>query len=71
MQRLVESLDCPLVTTAAGKGILAESHPANFGTSLPYRPIQQLIADADVVLAVGTELGETDMYFTTRLPLAT
>jgi 5-guanidino-2-oxopentanoate decarboxylase len=69
LHRLVDALDCPLVTTAAGKGALAESHPANFGTSLPYRPIQQLIADADVVLAVGTELGETDMYFTTKLPL--
>jgi 5-guanidino-2-oxopentanoate decarboxylase len=69
LQRLLEALDCPLVTTAAGKGLLAESHPSNFGTSLPYRPIQQLIADSDVVLAVGTELGETDMYFTTRLPL--
>jgi 5-guanidino-2-oxopentanoate decarboxylase len=69
LHRLVELLDCPLVTTAAGKGVLAESHPANFGTSLPYRPIQQLIFDADVVLAVGTELGETDMYFTTKLPL--
>jgi 5-guanidino-2-oxopentanoate decarboxylase len=69
LRHLAETLDCPLVTTAAGKGVLAESHPANFGTSLPYRPIQQLIEDADVVLAVGTELGETDMYFTTRLPL--
>jgi len=69
LHRLVETLDCPLVTTAAGKGVLPESHPANFGTSLPYRPIQQLIADADVVLAVGTELGETDIYFATRLPL--
>jgi 5-guanidino-2-oxopentanoate decarboxylase len=69
LHRLVEALDCPLVTTAAGKGVLAENHPANFGTSLPYRPIQRLIADADVVLAVGTELGETDMYFTTKLPL--
>jgi 5-guanidino-2-oxopentanoate decarboxylase len=69
LHRLVEALDCPLVTTAAGKGVLAESHPANFGTSLPYQPAQQLIADADAVLAVGTELGETDMYFTTRLPL--
>jgi thiamine pyrophosphate-dependent acetolactate synthase large subunit-like protein len=57
------------VTTAAGKGLLPESHPSNFGTSLPYPPIQRLIADADVVLAVGTELGETDMYFTTKLPL--
>lgn len=69
LHRLVDILDCPLVTTAAGKGALAESHPANFGTTLPYRPIQQLILDADVVLAVGTELGETDMYFTTKLPL--
>jgi 5-guanidino-2-oxopentanoate decarboxylase len=69
LQRLVESLDCPLVTTAAGKGVLPESHPSNFGTSLPYRPVQQLIADADVVLAVGTELAETDIYFSTKLPL--
>jgi 5-guanidino-2-oxopentanoate decarboxylase len=69
LHRLVDALDCPLVTTAAGKGVLPESHPANFGTSLPYAPIQQLIADADVVLAVGTELGETDLYFTTKLPL--
>src|ERR1700716_1940225 len=69
LRRLVETLDCPLVTTAAGKGVLAHSHPANFGTSLPYRPIQQLVADADVVLAVGTELGETDIYITTKLPL--
>src|SRR5882724_8207420 len=69
LRHLVETLDCPLVTTAAGKGLLPESHPANFGTSLPYPPIQRLIADADVVLAVGTELGETDIYFTTKLPL--
>jgi 5-guanidino-2-oxopentanoate decarboxylase len=69
LHRLVETLDCPLVTTAAGKGVVAESHPASFGTSLPYRPVQQLIADADVVLAVGTELAETDIYFATKLPL--
>jgi 5-guanidino-2-oxopentanoate decarboxylase len=69
LHRLVETLDCPLVTTAAGKGVLAESHPANLGTALPYRPIQQLTFDADVVLAVGTELSETDIYFTTKLPL--
>src|SRR6185437_2279210 len=69
LHRLVEALDCPLVTTAAGKGVLADGHPANFGTSLPYPPIQRLIRDADVVLAVGTELGETDMYFSLKLPL--
>jgi 5-guanidino-2-oxopentanoate decarboxylase len=69
LRRLVETLDCPLVTTAAGKGVLPDAHPANFGASLPYPPIQRLAADADVVLAVGTELGETDIYATTKLPL--
>jgi 5-guanidino-2-oxopentanoate decarboxylase len=70
LRRLVESLDCPLFTTAAGKGLLAESHPANFGACLPYAPARRLVADADAVLAVGTELGETDIYFATRLPLS-
>src|SRR6202165_1094074 len=69
LRRLAETLDCPLVTTAAGKGVLPVNHPANFGTSLPYGPIQRLVADADVVLAVGTELGETDIYSTMKLPL--
>jgi thiamine pyrophosphate-dependent acetolactate synthase large subunit-like protein len=69
LRRLVEPLDCPLVTTAAGKGVLPKGHPANFGTSLPYHPVQRLAADADVVLAVGTELGETDVYVATKLPL--
>jgi len=69
LHRLVEMLDCPLLTTAAAKGVLAEHHPANFGTTLPYHPAQGLVADADVVLAVGTELGETDIYSTTKLPL--
>jgi len=69
LQRLVEALDCPLLTTAAGKGVLAEKHPANFGATLPYRAAQSLVAEADVVLAVGTELGETDIYSGTQLPM--
>lgn len=70
LHRLVETLDCMLVTTAAGKGILPESHTANLGTSLPYRPVQTLINEADVVLAVGTELSETDVYTGTKLALS-
>ncbi len=70
LHRLVDTLDCPFVSTAAGKGKLAESHPANLGTSLPYLPTQSLIADADVVLAVGTELSETDIYTAMKLPMS-
>ena len=67
--RLVETLDAYLVTTVAGKGLLPESHPANLGASLQFRATQELVARADVVLAVGTELSETDFYSGTRLEM--
>ncbi len=70
LARLVEALDCPLATTAAGKGLLPDGHPASLGASLPYAPTQRLAAAADVVLAVGTELSETDIYTGLQLPMA-
>ena len=48
---------------------MPESHPANLGVSLPYAATQELAAAADLVVAAGTELSETDLYTTTRLPL--
>jgi len=69
LRQLVEALDGYLVTTIAGKGVLDESHPANLGTSLPYAPTQELIRAADVVIAAGTELSETDIYTPTRLAI--
>jgi 5-guanidino-2-oxopentanoate decarboxylase len=66
---LVERLGGYLVTTTAGKGLLADDHPANLGASLPYRPVQDLLNQADVVLAVGTELAETDIFYAMRIPM--
>jgi 5-guanidino-2-oxopentanoate decarboxylase len=70
LRQLVESLDGYLVTTVAGKGVVAESHPGNLGVSLPYAQTQELVAAADVIVAAGTELSETDIYTTTRLALS-
>jgi 5-guanidino-2-oxopentanoate decarboxylase len=70
LAKLVELLDAYLVTTTAGKGVLPEGHPANLGAALPYREIQELVASADVIVAVGTELSETDFYTGTRLPMS-
>jgi thiamine pyrophosphate-dependent acetolactate synthase large subunit-like protein len=63
-------LDGYFVSTTAGKGLLPEDHPANLGASLPFRETQELVAVADVVVAVGTELSETDFYTGTRLPMS-
>ena len=65
--RLVELLDGYLITTTAGKGLLPQSHPANLGASLQYRETQELVASADAIVAVGTELSETDFYTGIRL----
>jgi 5-guanidino-2-oxopentanoate decarboxylase len=66
--QLADLLDGYVVTSAAGKGVIRGDHPANLGTSLPYPETQALIKSADVIIAVGTELGETDIYTAYQLP---
>jgi 5-guanidino-2-oxopentanoate decarboxylase len=70
LRHLVEQLDGYLVTTVAGKGVIAETHPASLGASLPFAPTQELIAAADVIVAAGTELSESDVFTTTRLAMS-
>jgi 5-guanidino-2-oxopentanoate decarboxylase len=69
LRTLLERLDGYLVTTIAAKGIVAESHPGSLGASLPFAATQQRVAEADVVVAAGTELAETDIYTSTRLAM--
>ncbi|MDX3855080.1 5-guanidino-2-oxopentanoate decarboxylase [Streptomyces sp. AK02-01A] len=61
---LAEELSAPVVTTANGKGIVAETHPLSIGVSLHSPSVQRWLADRDVVLAVGTELAESDLWST-------
>jgi 5-guanidino-2-oxopentanoate decarboxylase len=50
------------VTTTAGKGVIADSDPATLGSSLQSEATQAALAEADLVIAVGTELAETDHW---------
>jgi acetolactate synthase-1/2/3 large subunit len=59
---LAEGLDAPVVNTVNAKGILPPGHPLHAGENIAFPPIHRAIAEADVVLAVGTEFGETEMY---------
>jgi len=59
---LVERLDAPVVTTIHAKGMLPPDHPLFLGSTLGYAPVRVAIEQADVVLAVGTELSETDQF---------
>jgi len=57
-----EKTGCLVVTTTAGKGVIPDSHPASVGATLVKPATQTLLAEADVVIAVGTELSETDSW---------
>lgn len=63
--QIAEATDGYVATTVAAKGILPEMHPANLGATLQWPAIQALAREADVVLAAGTELAETDTYVPT------
>ncbi|QEM82596.1 5-guanidino-2-oxopentanoate decarboxylase [Halomonas binhaiensis] len=57
---LVERLDAPTFTTINAKGVLGLDHPLDLGATASLPAARRLAREADVVLAIGTELGETD-----------
>jgi thiamine pyrophosphate-dependent acetolactate synthase large subunit-like protein len=59
---LAALLGAAVATTTAGKGILPDSHPLSLGSTLSQALTQDYLAEADVVLAIGTELAETDLW---------
>ncbi len=60
---LAETVDAPVTTTHNAKGILPTNHPLHVGGSPSAQPIRVLYREADVILGVGTEFGETDYDF--------
>jgi acetolactate synthase-1/2/3 large subunit len=62
---LAECLDAPVVSTAGGKGAIPFAHPLSAASWIEDRYTTDLLSDADVLLAVGTAMGEvTSNYFT-------
>jgi 5-guanidino-2-oxopentanoate decarboxylase len=59
---IAELIGAPVLSTNAGKGILPESHPLSLGCSILQKPSQQALADADVVLLVGSEVSAGDHF---------
>ncbi|MFQ5624223.1 MAG: 5-guanidino-2-oxopentanoate decarboxylase [Paracoccaceae bacterium] len=59
---LVAVSGCAVFPTCAGRGIVPETHPLSFGANLAQPDSVRYIAQADLVIAVGTELGETDLW---------
>jgi acetolactate synthase-1/2/3 large subunit len=59
LRALAERLDAPVITTTNGRGLLA-GHALEVPASPSLAPVRDALADADLVVAVGTEFGLTD-----------
>ncbi len=59
-KRLAELIDAPTFLTINAKGLLPPGHSLSLGSNQSLEAGRALIGEADLVLAIGTELGETD-----------
>jgi acetolactate synthase-1/2/3 large subunit len=69
VRAVAERIGAPVVTTTNGKGVLPEDHPLSLGAGIHLPTVRDLVEQADVVLAVGTELAPADLWYG-PLPLA-
>ena len=60
LTELAERLGAPVALTINAKGLVPSRHPLLIGSTQSLVATRALVAEADVVLAVGTELAETD-----------
>ena len=59
---IAETLGAILVASTAGKGILPDNHPLSLSASTVRPEVLRFLEHPDVILAVGTELSETDSF---------
>ena len=62
VRALAARLGAPVLTTVAGKGVVADSDPLCAGAMLARPAVHPFLAERDLALVLGSELAETDHY---------
>lgn len=62
IRALAERLGAPVVTTGNAKGVLDEHHPLSLGANLRLAAARDRARDADVLVVVGSKLGEAELW---------
>ncbi|MDR4534438.1 thiamine pyrophosphate-binding protein [Glutamicibacter sp. PS] len=71
LRELAEALDAPVVTTMNGKATLDESHPLSVGSEIRLPAAQRLANEADVLLVIGSKVGDAELWFESLRPSGT
>ena len=64
---LAERLVAPVANTVGGIGVVPGSHPLNLG-SVSFEATRSALESADVLLALGTEMGSVDRWYNPIAP---
>ncbi len=62
---IAEKTGAVIFSTIAAKGVIPDDHPLLAGAVLPNPLATKVIMASDAILAVGTELSETDLWYQT------
>ncbi|MER5430681.1 thiamine pyrophosphate-binding protein [Streptomyces sp. NPDC002588] len=68
LRQLAERIDAPVVTTPGGKGAFPWTHPLSLQSWIEDRHTTDFLEDADVLLVVGSGLGELSSNYHTFKP---
>jgi acetolactate synthase-1/2/3 large subunit len=60
LQQVAEILRCPVINSIMGQGAFPADHPQHLGNTAMEASVREMIAQSDVMLAVGTRLRELD-----------
>ncbi|MGV6805929.1 MAG: thiamine pyrophosphate-binding protein [Ruegeria sp.] len=63
-RQILSQLGAACFTTYAGRGLVGTGYALDFGAMLPRPGSSEVIGSADLVIAVGAELGEVDLWRT-------
>ena len=62
LSEIAERTGAIVIASTAGKGIIPDDHPLSLSASTVRPEVLHILSEADVILAVGTELSETDSF---------
>ena len=62
VSKLVDNLGAVVITTTAGKGVINDNHPLVISGGTVRAEAREYLSKADLILAIGTEMAETDNY---------
>ncbi len=62
LRAITDRLSAIVMPTVAGKGVVPDDHALSVGAIMARGHAKKFISNADVILAVGTELAETDFW---------